>query len=254
MRIALFASGTVGLEIARFLREVNEPPVCIVIDSKGDPRLNRDIIAGAGVLANRVYNSDRLSDPQQLDELKDLSLDLFLLSWWPYILNKDLLAIPRIGSLNFHPSLLPFNRGKHYNFWSIVEDCPFGVTLHFVNEGVDTGDIAFQSQIAKSWEDTGQTLYERAQREIVSLFKANFAAIKAGLIPRTAQDLEKGSFHHSSELEPASRIDLDKSYSARELLNILRARTFPPHPAAWFTDGDDKYEVRVSIVRVNNDT
>ncbi len=46
-------------------------------------------------------------------------------------------------------------------------------------------------------------------------------------------------------------IDLDKSYKARDLLNIIRARTFYPHPAAYFVDGGEKYEVRIDIKRVS---
>ena len=133
---------------------------------------------------------------------------------------KKLDKNPRLGCLNFHPSYLPYNRGKHYNFWSLVEDTTFGVTLHFLDEGVDTGDIAFQSIIDKSWEDTGETLYNKAQQEIVRLFKTKFPEIKNGSIPRQPQEMSKGSFHRSEELDFASRIDLDRSYKARELLNL----------------------------------
>jgi len=251
MNLALLGSGPVGLEIARFLHESNEPLACLIIDAKGDDKLNREIIQSAGTPPNRVYQSDTLYTSECLTELRGLSIDLFLLSWWPYILKRELITIPKVGCLNFHPSFLPYNRGKNYNFWTIVEDTPFGVTLHFVDEGVDSGDIAFQSRIQKSWEDTGETLYQRAQREIVKLFKESYPAIKAGNIPRLPQDLNKGSFHRSSELDAASRIDLDKLYSARELLNLVRARTFSPHPGVWFTDGNDKYEVRVKITRVD---
>jgi methionyl-tRNA formyltransferase len=146
---------------------------------------------------------------------------------------------------------LPYNRGKHYNFWAIVEEAPFGVTLHHVDEGVDRGDIAFQARIETGWEDTGETLYRKAQVAIVRLFRDAFDDIVAGRIPRTPQDLGAGSFHLARELEPASRIDLDAPCTARQLLNVLRARTFPPHPAAWFEAGGEKYEVRVQINRAN---
>ena len=124
---------------------------------------------------------------------------------------------------------------------------PFGVTLHWVGAGVDCGDIAFQSLIETSWEDTGATLYYKAQEEIVRLFKEKFSEIKAGRIPRLPQDLARGSFHLARELEDASRIELDKTYTAAELLNLLRARTFQPHPAAWFEAEGRRYEVRIEI-------
>ncbi|NIM21688.1 MAG: formyl transferase, partial [Candidatus Latescibacteria bacterium] len=87
-----------------------------------------------------------------------------------------------------------------------------------------------------SWEDTGETLYRKAQSAILQLFKECFPVIKEETIPRQPQDLEQGSFHRASELEPASEIELDKEYTGRQLLNLLRARTFSPHPGCRFTD------------------
>jgi methionyl-tRNA formyltransferase len=179
-----------------------------------------------------------------------MELDLIVLAWWPYILRKSVLEIPRLGCLNFHPSYLPFNRGKHPNFWNIVEEVPFGVTIHWVDEGVDTGDIAFQSIINKSWEDTGKTLYQKAQIEVVKLFKERFADIREGRIPRISQKKYFGSFHKSDELEKASQIELEKEYKARNLLNLLRARTFPPHPGTWFVENGQKFQIRIHITKV----
>ena len=66
-------------------------------------------------------------------------------------------------------------------------------------------------------------------------------------IPRNKQDLDSGSFHVSSDIESASYIDLNRQYHAYKLLNLLRARTFPGHPACWFRDGEEEYEIRVQI-------
>ena len=254
MKIALFAADTVGNEVAKFFGENREPLACLILDSRDRQGLNSEIIGNSRVADhNRIFYSDSLYDEPTLTTLKSLELDLVLLAWWPYIIKKSLRQIPRLGSLNFHPSYLPNNRGKHYNFWTIVEDVPFGVTIHWVDQGIDAGDIAFQSLIDKSWGDTGETLYHRAQREMLRLFKRKFPEIKRGRIPREPQDLSQGSFHKSSELEEASRIELDKNYRARDLLNILRARTFRPHPGAWFVDDGEKYEVRVKISKVNDE-
>jgi methionyl-tRNA formyltransferase len=191
----------------------------------------------------------RATDAALLAALRALAPDLIVLAWWPHVVQAELLAVPRLGTLNLHPSLLPHNRGKHYNFWNLVEDVPFGVSIHWVVPDVDAGDVAFQAPIEKSWEDTGGTLYGKAQEAIVRLFRESLPAIRAGRIPRRAQDLGAGSFHKARELEPASRIELDRSTTPRALLNLLRARTFPPHPAAWFSEGGRAYEVRVSIRR-----
>jgi methionyl-tRNA formyltransferase len=64
--------------------------------------------------------------------------------------------------------------------------------------------------------------------------------------------LDKGSTHYARELDPASKIDLDKEYKCIDLLNLLRARTFSEMPACYFYDDGKKYEVRISIKEVEN--
>ena len=252
--IALFAADKVGHEIAKFFGENNEPLTCLVLDSKDKKELNLPIFLDSGIIGHgKTFYSDSLYKKENLHSLKKMDLDLVILAWWPYILKESLLEIPKIGCLNFHPSYLPYNRGKDPNFWAIAKDTPFGVSLHFANTKIDNGSIAFQSVIDKSWEDTGKTLYEKETKEILSLFKNNFQQIKSGNIPRKPQDLSRGSFHRRRELEAASRIDLEKSYKARDLLNIIRARTFYPYPAAWFIDNGKKYEVRIKITKREDD-
>jgi methionyl-tRNA formyltransferase len=254
VKIALFAAQKVGCQIAAFLGELHEELLsCMVLDAHDKSGLNPAIIAGSRLATpDRIFYSDSLYDDHVLSALRAMSPDLAILAWWPYIIQPSVIEIPRLGCLNFHPSYLPYNRGKHYNFWSIVESAPFGVTLHWVDSGIDTGDIAFQSRIETSWEDTGATLYQKAQREIVRLFKEKFPEIKRGQIPRKPQALHEGSFHRSCELEAASRINLDLQYSGRDLLNVLRARTFPPHSGAWFVEDGKRYEVRIEIRQVED--
>lgn len=249
MNIGLFAADYVGCEIARFFREKNEPLSCLILDARDPKGVNASIRANA--TTPQVFFSDQLTDPLILQQISQLELDLFILAWWPYIIKEPLISIPRLGCLNLHPSLLPYNRGKDPNFWSLVEETPFGVSIHFVDAGIDSGDIVFQAPIATSWEDTGKSLYDKSLHAIVKLFIENFDQIKRGHLPRRAQQLEQGSFHRRAELEPASQIELDKTYRARDLLNLLRARTFYPHPAAWFVDQGEKFEVRVEIKKVN---
>lgn len=242
------------MEVARFLGAKRDPPTCLILDSNYRSGLNAQIVEYSGVEnTDAIFYSDSLDELRTLEALRKLDLDLAILAWWPYIIKQKLISIPRLGCLNFHPSYLPYNRGKHYNFWALVEGAPFGVTLHWVGNGVDCGDIAFQSRIETTWEDTGATLYQKAQQEIVRLFKENYPAIKTGNIPRIPQDLECGSFHFARELEEASKIELDKTYTASELLNLLRARTFPPNPAAWFVADGERYEVRVEIKKTGDE-
>jgi methionyl-tRNA formyltransferase len=250
MNIALFSAGPVGREIYHYFCEQNEPLACMSILREQEAFFNETYPLRRN--AHPVIYSDTLYDPATLQKLEEMKLDLIILAWWPHIVKKSLMELPKLGCLNFHPSLLPHNRGKNPNFWSIVEERPYGVSIHFIDEGIDSGDIVFQREISKTWEDTGGSLYEKGLVEIVRMFKDNFEQILAGNLPRQCQDLTKGSFHLAKEMDQASEIKLDEVYTARHLINLLRARTFSPHPAAWFQDGDKKYEIRIEISEVES--
>lgn len=251
MNFLLFAADEVGLETANVFRKHDQAVAALVLDRSDRKGLNDRICATTGVTASQIIYSDELETAARLASLAAMEIDLAILAWWPYILRQPLIALPRLGCLNFHPSYLPYNRGKDPNFWSLKDQTPCGVTIHFVDAGVDTGDIAFQSRIETSWEDTGATLYAKANREIVELFDRCFPQIQQGDIPRNPQPEYGVRQHKRSQLEPASQIDLDATYRGRDLLNLLRARTFPPHPGAWFLDSGERYEINVSITRVD---
>jgi len=243
--LALFAADEPGVELARLIAGRGERIKLLVLDPSNVRGRNDAILETIDGHAETVLLDDRGADVRAALA----SVDLAILVWWPRIVPRELLAVPRLGFLNCHPSLLPHNRGKHYNFWAIVEGAPYGVTIHWADERVDGGDIAFQRPIETTWEDTGETLFYKARAVLVDLLAENYDRIARGDIPRIPQESGTGSFHRASEIDAASRIDLDASYRARDLLNLLRARTFPPYPAAWFMDDGDRYEVRVRIER-----
>ena len=140
-----------------------------------------------------------------------------------------------------------------YYFWNLIEDVPFGVTLHWIDEKIDSGDIAFQKQLKNSWEDTGFTLRKKGGEEIIKLFEDNLDLIISGNIPRKKQDLTKGSFRLGKEIQDSSKIDLDQSYTAKELLNLIRARSGFASGGICFEDGNKKYEVTLLIKKVTDE-
>lgn len=239
MKLILFADNIVGLEIFNYFLTNFAEDVCKVVT----------------VEENDIYRKAKLNDIQvevfdRNCEFYNEDYELGILAWWPLIIKEPLLSLPRNGFVNFHPSYLPYNRGKHYNFWALVEQSPFGVTLHKVDAGIDSGDIVSQLPIEYSWEDNGETLYKKAQTKIVELFKSTYPKLRKGEIILKKQDLTKGSFRLSDEIEKASQIKLDVGYKARDLLNLIRARTFSNYPSCWFEEVDgEKYEVRIQIKR-----
>jgi len=245
MQIVLLADGRVGLEITRWLIANYNDDVGIVVTAQDNEIAA--IARGAGVRTT-VFNSAETICRLARDE--GLNFELGILAWWPHIIKDPLLTLPKRGFINTHPSLLPHARGKNYNFWTIVEEAPFGVSLHMVDKGVDSGDIVAQVEIPYSWEDTGGSLHGKALAAMEQLFKDSYPKIRKLEVDPVPQNLGTGSMHRAAELEPASVISLDKNYTARKLLNLLRARTFPGYPACVFsTERGEQFEVRVEIRR-----
>ena len=243
MKLLLMCDGMVGDAIAELLLEKYPDDLgAVVVTQKNETYFS--------AYKNNVPSFVFESESQLLRDLaKYEPFDLGILAWWPKLISPSIIAMASNGFINTHPSLLPFNRGKHYNFWALVEEAPFGVTLHFVDHGIDSGDIVAQLPIPCDWEDTGETLYLKAGKAMVDLFKSAYPEIRNGSYKRIPQDQSSGSLHYSKEIDVASFIELDKTYTARELLNLLRARTFPSYPACRFEDDGRIYEIRVDIKR-----
>lgn len=242
MKLVLLADGDVGLGITRYLLERYPEDLCLVVTT-GENEIYR--VAEARGVPVAVFSSFA----QVVASLPD-GADLGILAWWPKIVKSPLLELPRNGFVNTHPSLLPYNRGKHYNFWALVEQSPFGVTLHRVDAGIDTGDIIAQQGIAYDWCDNGGSLYFKAQAAMLELFCQTYPVLRTGKFESSPQDLSAGSVHRSSEIEAASRIDLERTYVARELINLLRARTFEGYPGCWFEEGGVRYEISINVRKI----
>lgn len=244
MKLVLFADGLVGLRITQFLVDAYPADIALIVTTQ------KNEIYALG--QSRGFAVDLYDPGQAVPAALAGGVDLGILAWWPKIIRNPLVNFPKHGFINTHPSLLPHNRGKHYNFWALVEQAPFGVTLHRVDEGVDTGEIVAQREIAYDWRDTGGSLYAKAQEAMVELFCSIYPELREGDFKSTAQNSVLASFHHSSEIESASLIDLDRRYSGREILNLLRARTFAGYPGCRFEDRGDHFEVSIDIKKVQS--
>ena len=127
----------------------------------------------------------------------------FVISYgYRHILKKSVIESSNAPIINLHISYLPWNRGAHPNFWSFFDCTPSGVSIHAVDEGVDTGPIIYQRYVNFNQERlTFSQTYNQLQLEIESLFKENLNNIKNGNYKATPQR-RKGSYHSSSDLPP----------------------------------------------------
>lgn len=119
----------------------------------------------------------------------------FLVSYgYRHIVSEEILnRFPR-RAINLHISYLPWNRGADPNLWSFLEDSPKGVTIHLLDEGLDTGDILVQRKVDHEPKDTLQSSYDRLKSAIEELFISAWPAIRDGNQPSFPQP-EGGTAH-----------------------------------------------------------
>jgi len=129
-------------------------------------------------------------------ELKDIE---FVISYnYHHIIKRDVIDLFPNRIINLHISMLPWNRGCSPNIWSFINNTPKGVTIHNIDEGIDTGDILAQRQMFFEEEiETLASSYNKLHVAIQELFRENWDKIKQGdIVPRG-----QGSYHTKKELD-----------------------------------------------------
>ncbi len=235
MRILFLGNNWVGWQVLSWLREQGEDVVGVVVHPQRNERYRHQIVEAFAGDAGRIFDAARLHDPATLQAVAALRPDLGVSAYFGYILRREFLSLFPLGVLNLHPAYLPYNRGSYPNVWSIVEGTPAGVSLHFVDEGIDTGDLVARERVEVDVTDTGETLYRKLEVAAVSLFQKTWPLIRAGSAPRIPQAAlpEHGTTHRRADVVKIDHINLDGMYRARDLIDVLRARTFPPHRGAF---------------------
>lgn len=146
-----------------------------------------------GLLVKSVSNFNS-KDSQRL--LRELSPDLIVLAPAAQLIKRAILKIPKIGTLNAHPGLLPAYRGMHVVEYSILNGDPLGLTVHFVDEGVDTGDIIFQRPLRVSPGDTLDSFLERELQLAIQALVDAIELIKNRKYQRKPQDKSAGKQYY----------------------------------------------------------
>jgi len=136
--------------------------------------------------------------------LKDIkNIDLVISFGYQKIIKKKILKKLSRPPINLHMSYLPFNRGSHPNFWSFIKNSPKGVTIHEINQGIDTGKIIFRKKFILNPRikkfSTFKKTYNFLFKELESLFITKFNKISDNKY-RVFKQHKKYTFHYLSEL------------------------------------------------------
>lgn len=181
-----------------------------------------------------VYQPVKAKEPEFLEQLKELSPDVIVVAAFGQILPKALLDIPKFGCINVHASLLPKYRGAAPIQYSVIDgEKETGITIMYMDVGIDTGDIILQDTVPIAPEETGGSLFDKmAVQGAASIIKA-LRQIEAGEVTRTPQDNEKATYVKMISKEMGK---LDFTKSAKQLERLIRGLN--PWPSAYtFLDG-----------------
>jgi methionyl-tRNA formyltransferase len=194
-----------------------------------------------------------LTEKSQLDLVHDVRPDLLVSVGFDHLVPSDILDVPSQGAINLHPALLPYNRGKSPNVWPLIDGTPAGVTLHYMDESFDTGEIISQRQIETDFADTGKRLHSRLENAQYDLFTEVWPDIQSGRIDTTPQDSEQGSYHTTDDFLDLCEIDPREKVQTKEFLDRLRALTFPPFNNAYLEIDGERYYVDIEIRKASNE-
>lgn len=154
----------------------------------------------------------KCSDPINVDYLREKGIDFAVSYRYPHIIRKPVIDFLAGRVINMHISLLPWNRGSDPNLWSFIEDTPKGVTIHYVDEGLDTGDIIAQKEIVfTDPKETLATSYATLNREIIALFESQWPSIAKGQVFRQKQ-VGVGTGHRVKDKEKIAGLLLEKGW------------------------------------------
>jgi methionyl-tRNA formyltransferase len=249
-KIILMANDRPGLEVCKYILAEGDEIVRLYIHKENNQKLTEEIIAASGCSEGDVFLASELKNDKHTKTLYDLNADFIITVYWAYLINEEILnSVP--NTVNFHPALLPVNRGWHPHVHSIIDGSPLGVTLHSIALTADSGPIWAQEEVKLDPYDTAFTIYEHLQNKIIDLFQRKWGAIKNGKITPTVQDESKAVYHKKNEIGKLDEINLKKEMPLKEAINLLRARSFGNRGFAFYHDQGEKVYLNL---RLSKDT
>lgn len=232
MRVLYFGDASWGAESLRQLCTQGVEVAGVVIRAvPTDDALE----LAAGELCLQTYQLADCNAPEFLDTVTQLAPDLNISVSYNQILRREILESAPLGFINFHAGKLPFYRGRSVVNWAIINgEQEIGITGHFVDEGIDTGDIILQRTLPIAWTDTYGDVMDKVAAAFPDLVADTVALIDSGQFERRKQSHLPGSYF------PVRGVGdewLDWSDTSFNLYNKIRGITRPAPGALTVLDG-----------------
>ena len=193
-----------------------------------------------------VYQPSRLRDMELAESLRSHDADIFVVVAYGKLIPESIFNMPRLRTINLHPSLLPLYRGAAPVEWSLIRGEKFtGVTVQMINERLDAGDIILQETIPLSEDTTAEELYQAVFPMGADMLIRAVELLQAGQASPVPQEEGKATFCGKIDRDTAH---CDWSRSAGEIHNLVRGLS--PRPAVWTTFREKNVKIyRTRLVR-----
>ena len=246
MRVVFIGTGEIGLPALRALAQSPAHSVLGVVTQPDKPVGRQLKLAASPVkeeafrLQLKVYQPEKIGAASSVAQLRYLKPDLIVVAAYGQILPKTILDLPKYGCLNLHTSLLPKYRGASPIHSAIAAgEKQSGITIMWMDEGLDTGDILMQAAVTIRRHETAQTLHDRLAKIGAELLLKSIPLVGTGQAPRIKQDTTKATLTKKLKKEDG-HIDWDRPQ--REIDAHIRAMTPWPSAYSWIpqSGGDQK--------------
>jgi len=235
LRVVFCGTGEIGLPALKALLESGKYDVPGVITQPDKPA-GRDLKPKSSAIKRlalesglRVLQPQKLRDAESLELLRSLRPDIMVVVAYGQILPKSVLELPRLGCLNLHASLLPRHRGASPIHAAILAgDSKTGMTVMYMDEGLDTGDILLGEALEIGGGETTGELHDRLAALAAPCLLRALNLIEAGEAPRTRQDAKLATY--APKLKKADGF-LNWSRPSSEIARRVRAMS--PWPGAF---------------------
>ncbi|MDH3443932.1 MAG: methionyl-tRNA formyltransferase [Deltaproteobacteria bacterium] len=229
MRIVLLGQAAFGEKTLDKLENMGEEVLAVfcppdVPGGKIDPLKQKALQLGIPVHQPLTYKR-----PEVQEHFRSLQSDLGILAFVSHIVPQPVFSAPRLGSICFHPSLLPKYRGASAINWALINgETRTGLTVFWVDKGIDTGPVLLQKEVKVEPDDTTGSLYfNKIFPEGVDAIGEAVELIKSGNPPRVVQDESKATYDPPCGDEHAK---IDWAKPAQQVYNLIRG--CDPQPGA----------------------
>ncbi len=230
MNILLVAEESAGIQVLRLLAATDHTLTAVMTapPTRGGGATVATVAKQLGV---PVLPSTRVRDAELAEWMSEEGIDLMLNVHSLYVMHPDVVAAPRIGSFNLHPGPLPQYAGLNAPSWAIYNgEQRHAVTVHWMEAGIDTGAIAFESWFDLDEDDTAFTVAARCVKLGVPLLGRLVEAAERDAIPVVPQDLSRRHYFGGETPEGGRMI---WSRPAQDIVNLVRACDYSPFESPW---------------------